>query len=86
MLAASGSTFLILGVFTQFLMGTLMTWRTIAACSTAIPVISIILLFFVPESPYWLIKKRRFEKARQSIAWLRGWVHVDSVSIINLIN
>ena len=59
-----------------------MKWRTIALCSCALPVISTIALFFVPESPHWLIRKSRIDEAKQSLAWLRGWVPVEKVFFI----
>ncbi|CAD7092861.1 unnamed protein product [Hermetia illucens] len=74
MLAASGSACVILGVFIQFVLGSILDWRTIAAVSTVFPVISIIALFFVPESPHWLIRMNRFPEAVKSLTWLRGWV------------
>ncbi|KAJ6636354.1 Facilitated trehalose transporter Tret1, partial [Pseudolycoriella hygida] len=79
MLAATGSTCVILGVFTQFLLGTFLKWRTIAAISAVFPLLSITALFFVPESPHWLLLKNRVEDARKSLAWLRGWVPVDRI-------
>ncbi|XP_061393962.1 facilitated trehalose transporter Tret1 [Musca vetustissima] len=73
-LSALGSTCVITGVFIQFIMGSLMDWRTIAAVSSAFPVISIIALCFIPESPTWLIREERFREAIKSLQWLRGWV------------
>ncbi|XP_046805046.1 facilitated trehalose transporter Tret1 isoform X2 [Lucilia cuprina] len=73
-LSALGSTCVITGVFIQFIMGSLMDWRTIAAVSSAFPVISIISLCFVPESPHWLIREKRFREAIKALQWLRGWV------------
>ncbi|TMW51385.1 hypothetical protein DOY81_003509 [Sarcophaga bullata] len=73
-LSALGSTCVITGVFIQFIMGSLMDWRTIAAVSSAFPVISIISLCFVPESPTWLIREQRFREAIKALQWLRGWV------------
>lgn len=73
-LSALGSTCVITGVFIQFIMGSLMDWRTIAAVSAAFPVISIISLCFVPESPTWLIREERFREAVKALQWLRGWV------------
>ncbi|XP_075146477.1 facilitated trehalose transporter Tret1 isoform X2 [Haematobia irritans] len=73
-LSALGSTCVITGVFIQFIMGSLMDWRTIAAVSSAFPVISIISLCFIPESPTWLIREERFREAIKSLQWLRGWV------------
>uniref|UniRef100_W8AE23 Facilitated trehalose transporter Tret1 n=2 Tax=Ceratitis capitata TaxID=7213 RepID=W8AE23_CERCA len=73
-LSALGSTCVITGVFIQFIMGSLLDWRTIAALSSAFPVICIIALCFVPESPTWLIREHRFREAVKALQWLRGWV------------
>lgn len=32
------------------------------------------LFYKVPETPYWLLTKRRDKEALQSLQWLRGWV------------
>lgn len=79
LLAASGSFCAILGVFVQFLLGTFLKWRLIALISVAAPIVSFLLLFLVPESPHWLIQKNRLPEAMASLAWLRGWVSVDSI-------
>ncbi|XP_017848501.1 facilitated trehalose transporter Tret1 isoform X2 [Drosophila busckii] len=73
-LSALGTTCVITGVFIQFILGSLMDWRTVAAVSAAFPVISIVLLCFVPESPVWLIREQRFREAVKALQWLRGWV------------
>lgn len=72
-LAATGSFCIILGIFSQFLMGLFLEWRTITLVSTIAPTLAVIFLFFVPESPHWLILKKRDEEAKQSLMWLRGW-------------
>lgn len=72
-LAATGSFCIILGIFSQFLMGLFIDWRTITLLSTLAPILAILLLFFVPESPHWLILKKRDEEAKKSLMWLRGW-------------
>lgn len=73
MLSATGSTCIILGVFSQFLMALFLEWRAITIVSSCVPIIAIILLFFVPESPHWLILRHRNEEAKESLMWLRGW-------------
>ena len=73
-LSATGSFCIILGIFSQFLMGIYFDWKTITLISTSVPIVAIICLFFVPESPYWLIMKKRDEDARKSLMWLRGWL------------
>lgn len=79
MLSATSSMTIIFGVMTQFLLGTFLNWRTIALVNVAIPLLAVLLLFIVPESPHWLILKNRFDDARHSLAWLRGWTTVDQV-------
>nr|QGW50611.1 gustatory receptor 1 [Propsilocerus akamusi] len=73
MLSATGSTCIIIGVFSQFIMGSFMTWRSITLVSSIIPIVAILLLFLVPESPHWLILKNRDEDAKKALMWLRGW-------------
>lgn len=73
MLSATGSTCIILGIFSQFLMAIFLEWRAITIVSSTVPIIAIILLFFVPESPHWLILRHRNEEAKESLMWLRGW-------------
>lgn len=63
----------------QFLLGTFLHWRKVALVNCSIPIASFLLLFFVPESPHWLIMKNRLNEARKSIAWLRGWTTVEAV-------
>ncbi|XP_058825729.1 uncharacterized protein LOC131685795 isoform X2 [Topomyia yanbarensis] len=81
MLAATGSTCVIIGVLIQFLMGSFLRWRTVALCSASVPIISFLLLFFVPESPVWLTGKGKYKQAQRSLAWLRGWTSVEEVEL-----
>jgi len=37
------------------------------------PILSGFLLFFVPESPQFLVEKGRMEEARKALAWFRGF-------------
>lgn len=80
MLTVTGTTSVIVGVFVQFILGSLFPWRTIALVSSVIPIVTILILFFVPESPYWLINKSRILDAQKSLAWLRGWVKPELVN------
>lgn len=68
-----------IGTLIQFLLGSFLPWRSVALINFCFPIASLILLFFVPETPIWLISKNRLEEARKSIAWLRGWVEVEEI-------
>lgn len=54
-------------------------WRAIALICTIFPIVSIFTLFFVPESPYWLLTKGQLDAAHKSLAWLRGWTSLKYV-------
>lgn len=79
MLATSSGFAILIGILAQFLLGTFLPWRQVALINCVWPVTSFFLLFFVPESPHWLVTRRRFAEARKSIAWLRGWTTIESI-------
>ncbi|XP_012549079.2 facilitated trehalose transporter Tret1-like isoform X1 [Bombyx mori] len=72
-LTATSSMCILIGVFTQFLFGLFMYWRTVALVNIIFTILAVIALCFVPESPHWLVAKKRYEDARKSLQWLRGW-------------
>ncbi|XP_073953595.1 facilitated trehalose transporter Tret1-like [Choristoneura fumiferana] len=79
-LSATSSMCIIIGVFTQFLFGLFMYWRTVALVNIIFTVLAVIALFFVPESPHWLVSRKRYDDARKSLQWLRGWTNSTAVS------
>lgn len=85
MLAATGTTCVITGIFIQFIMGTFFSWRAVALVSCFLPIFTITALFFIPESPYWLLTKGRIEEAQRSLCWLRGkwtWLVINTYYLI----
>lgn len=79
MLAATGTTCVITGIFVQFVLGAFFTWRTVAMLCVLLPLATILALCFIPESPYWLLTKGRVDESRSALAWLRGWVPFGNV-------
>lgn len=57
MLSATSTMAVICGVFTQMLAGSLVHWRHVALINIVYPLICVISLHLVPESPMWLIGK-----------------------------
>lgn len=80
MLTASGTATVLGGVFLQFIIGSMLHWRTVAAISSIIPFLAFNAVFLVPESPYWLYTKNRIDDAHKSLQWLRGWVTFDVIA------
>lgn len=79
MLTAVGTATVIGGVCFQFIIGSFLHWKTVAAFSAISPTIAFLVVFFVPETPYWLLKNDRVEDAHKSLQWLRGWVPFGNV-------
>ncbi|KAF5284556.1 hypothetical protein FQR65_LT02382 [Abscondita terminalis] len=73
LLAAMNSVTVSIGLVTQFTLRSFLSWRNAAAVSSVVPLMTCILLFFVPESPHWLIMHNRLVDGQKSLAWLRGW-------------
>ncbi|KAF5288909.1 hypothetical protein FQA39_LY03788 [Lamprigera yunnana] len=79
MLSAASTLCVTLGILIQFLLGTLLPWRSVAMVSLGPPLLSFCLLCFMPESPHWLIMYGKLNQARKSLAWLRGWVGLEKI-------
>ncbi|XP_056633177.1 facilitated trehalose transporter Tret1-like [Diorhabda sublineata] len=60
------------GILLVYALGSLLPWRYVAVSSTILPVISLVVFFFLPESPVWLIRHRKIEDAKKALIWLRG--------------
>uniref|UniRef100_A0A8D9B8Y3 Facilitated trehalose transporter Tret1 n=1 Tax=Cacopsylla melanoneura TaxID=428564 RepID=A0A8D9B8Y3_9HEMI len=79
MLSATASMATIFGTVSQLFLGSFVHWRTAAILNLMFPIMALIVLYFIPESPHWLISKGRIPEASASLAWLRGWVTPDVV-------
>lgn len=60
------------GVLLQYTFGAFCTWQVLSGLSAIIPILSIILMWFMPETPNFLIGRQKEEKATKSLAQLRG--------------
>lgn len=69
-----------LGVFLVNFLNTLMAWRMVGLCCITVPLVTIVALFFIPETPHWLLSKGRVGQAEKSLSWLRGWVPKHAIA------
>ncbi|XP_026313966.1 facilitated trehalose transporter Tret1-like [Hyposmocoma kahamanoa] len=67
------------GMFLAYLLGTVLPWRQAALVSLAIPLTTMVLVLFVPETPIWLLSKGRSKEALHSLCRLRGWAKPEDV-------
>ena len=47
-------------------------WRTFCAMATILPVVGIVHIYHIPESPHWLVMRRRMRAAMKALIVLRG--------------
>jgi MFS family permease len=60
------------GILLVYALGSLLPWRYVAGLSTILPILSITIFFCLPESPVWLARNGKPERAREALLWLRG--------------
>ncbi|XP_050499793.1 facilitated trehalose transporter Tret1 [Diabrotica virgifera virgifera] len=60
------------GILLVYALGSLLPWRYVAVSSTVLPVTSLLVFFFLPESPVWLTRQEKLEDAKKALVWLRG--------------
>jgi facilitated trehalose transporter len=62
-----------LGMVLTFIMGWFMNWRQVAWCTNIFIAIPCLVVFFIPESPAWLVSKNRIEDAKKSLMWINKY-------------
>lgn len=72
MLTALSSVGLSFGVLFQYVMGSFLTWQMLSGISCIVPVVALLGMLLLPESPNYLVSHQKPEKAVQSLAKLRG--------------
>jgi len=68
------------GNLLMYILGWGLPWRLTTLPGALIPILPILLLALIPESPSWLLSRGRREEATQSLARLRG-LEVESSAI-----
>ena len=65
-----GPVYVSVGLVLTYLKGWLLNWRLIAWSCNAYTIIPFFLVFFLPESPPWLVSKGKNEKAHKALDWI----------------
>ncbi|XP_042866281.1 facilitated trehalose transporter Tret1-like [Penaeus japonicus] len=61
-----------LGLMSSYLLASLLPWDMVTAVSAAPFLLLSLMMLLVPESPYWLVRKKRIEAAERSLRLLLG--------------
>lgn len=72
MLSAVASVGVSLGVMIEYALGAVMTWTILAGINATIPILALILIIFMPETPNWLLTHGRTEEAKEALKKFRG--------------
>ena len=69
-LMSFGPTLASFGMVLSYVKGAFLPWRTVAWLSIAYAIVPIVLVqFFVPESPVWLVSRGRIAEAKKALEW-----------------
>jgi len=72
MLSAVASVGVSLGVTIEYALGAAVTWTILAGISATIPILALILIIFMPETPNWLLTHGRTVEAKEALKKFRG--------------
>ncbi|CAH0548794.1 unnamed protein product [Brassicogethes aeneus] len=72
-LLAAISFAIALGIFLSHLLGTYMSWQNTALLCCSFPLMCVFVMIPAPESPTFLAKIGKIEKARKAFYWCRGY-------------
>ncbi|XP_075986983.1 facilitated trehalose transporter Tret1-like isoform X2 [Anticarsia gemmatalis] len=61
-----------MGIFLSHLWGAHLTWKMTAAVCALFPLIAMAIISLSPESPSWLVSKKKYEEAKKAFKWVRG--------------
>lgn len=71
-LGAFFQLFLTLGILFVYVVGGWTHWRTLSIICAVFPILLVAVLWWMPETPQFLLSKNRRRDAEKSLRWLRG--------------
>ncbi|KAH9415336.1 Solute carrier 2 (Facilitated glucose transporter) member 8, partial [Dermatophagoides pteronyssinus] len=72
LIGACFQLFVTIGILLVYIIGAFIKWRPLAGVSMIPTIVMMICMFFMPESPSWLMSKGKVTEATQSLRRLRG--------------
>lgn len=75
-----------IGIFLSHVLGTFLHWRITSWICGIPPIICILILFFVYESPSWYLSKGNTQRAENSFRWFRGYSEEATNELNNIMN
>lgn len=66
------ATSLALGIVVTYVIGAFVDWHILAWILSAFPLVLLVGMAFLPETPVWLLTHGRQDEARHSLQQLRG--------------
>lgn len=84
-LSTLSSFFITVGVVYAYVIGSFLPWRYSCYACAAPTAFTVLAMFGMPESPYWLMLKERRSDAEAALGWLRG-PHYDIMEDIENID
>ncbi|XP_011161550.1 facilitated trehalose transporter Tret1-2 homolog [Solenopsis invicta] len=60
------------GILLVYALGASFNWDIVAFYAIILPAVAFVALCLIPESPAWLIKRKKIEEAKKALLWLRG--------------
>ena len=72
MLGSISTLAIVTGLVMSFVAGVFCHWKLLALIGGVPPALLVIFLYFMPETPIWLLRKKHRKEALDSLVWLRG--------------
>lgn len=75
-----------MGILLVHVIGTYVNWKNTALICGIFPLLSFLMMCFLPESPSWLIKRGKITESLKAFEWLRGHSEVTKCEYNNIVN
>lgn len=74
------------GILLVYALGACFNWDIVAFCGIVPSILAFIALCLVPESPAWLVRRKKNEEAKKALLWLRGGDIEQMIAEIAVLN